>query len=142
MLLSIFKYWYMFLIILIIIAILIIKFIPKKQQKLEIVEEKTYRIHFVTNTKEEIDDYIVEEGIVIDIYPSVRKNGYYFRGWCIDPECTKVYNKKTPITSDLTLYAKWQEQSMDEFLNDTNIVDFRKEVVKTIKNNYKDRNEK
>ena len=142
MLLSIFKYWYIFLIILIIIAILIIKFISKKQQKLEIVEEKTYRIHFVTNTKEEIDDYIVEEGIVIDIYPSVRKNGYYCRGWCIDPECTKVYNKKTPITSDLTLYAKWQEQSMDEFLNDTNIVDFRKEVVKTIKNNYKDRNEK
>lgn len=140
MILSIFQYWYILLIVLIII--LVIVFIPKKKKEIQIVEEKKYRIHFVTNTKEEVNDYIVEEGIILDVFPILKKRGYYFRGWCIDEECTKLFNKKTPITCDLILYAKWQEQSMEEFLNETNIEDFRKDIVKEIKNNYRERNEK
>lgn len=141
MILSILQYWFIIVIILVIILVVIFA-MPKKKKELQIVEEKKYRVQFVTNTKEEVNDYIVEEGIVLDVFPTLKKNGYYFRGWCTDKECTKLFNKKTPITSDLVLYAKWQEQSMEEFLNETNIEDFRKDIVKEIKNNYKERNEK
>lgn len=34
-------------------------------------------------------------------------SGYVFGGWYIDPECTVPFDFKTPITENITLYAKW-----------------------------------
>ncbi|WP_162309378.1 InlB B-repeat-containing protein [Cohnella abietis] len=36
-----------------------------------------------------------------------RWMGYRFEGWYSDPERTLVYDFTTPVTSDITLYAKW-----------------------------------
>ena len=33
--------------------------------------------------------------------------GYKFGGWYIEPACTTAYDFNTPITADITLYAKW-----------------------------------
>ena len=35
------------------------------------------------------------------------KEGYQFAGWFIDSHLSKAYNFDNPVTSDLTLYAKW-----------------------------------
>ncbi len=143
MLLTIFKYWYIFGFAIIGIIVTIYLIIKKRNSEdIQIIEEKMYRIHFVTNIDEKIDDYIVEEDILLNYLPTLKKNGFYFKGWYTDEECLKQFNKKMPIKSDMTLYAKWQELTMNDFLNETNIQSFRKDIVKDIKSNYRKRNEK
>lgn len=39
------------------------------------------------------------------------EQGALFVGWCTDPECTVDYDFSTPVTGDLTLYAKWDTQT-------------------------------
>ena len=40
------------------------------------------------------------------------KNGYILSDWYTDPECSKVFDfETTPVTTDMTLYAKWIERS-------------------------------
>ena len=34
-------------------------------------------------------------------------DGYLFAGWYTDAACTKEYDFNTPVTKDITLYAKW-----------------------------------
>ncbi len=142
MLLTIFKYWYIFCFVLIGIIVFVYLLIKnKKNSDIKINEETKYIIHFVTNTAETIDDYIVEEDVIVNYLPTLKRNGYYFKGWYIDEECSKQFNKKTPIKSDIVLYAKWQALTMDDFLNETDIQTFRKDIVKGIKDNYRKRNE-
>ncbi|MCM1368158.1 MAG: InlB B-repeat-containing protein [Roseburia sp.] len=43
--------------------------------------------------------------IVEPYYPSY--SGYYFAGWYTDIECTGKFDFSSPISSDITLYAKW-----------------------------------
>ncbi|MGN0709397.1 MAG: BspA family leucine-rich repeat surface protein [Anaerovoracaceae bacterium] len=35
------------------------------------------------------------------------KDGYIFDGWYTDKDCTSAYDFSTPVTEDMTLYAKW-----------------------------------
>ena len=37
--------------------------------------------------------------------------GYTFNGWCTEPQRINIYDFETPVTEDLTLYAKWIEKS-------------------------------
>lgn len=37
------------------------------------------------------------------------KEGYTFMGWYMDAECTQLYSFNTIVTSDVTLYAKWDQ---------------------------------
>ena len=36
----------------------------------------------------------------------VAKEGYTL-AWCADEDCTQTYDFDTPVTADVTLYAKW-----------------------------------
>lgn len=36
------------------------------------------------------------------------KDGHVFAGWHVDPEFTSLYDFTTPVTSDMTLHAKWE----------------------------------
>ena len=36
-----------------------------------------------------------------------KKEGHTFGGWFKDDKLTEAYDFKTPVTSDITLYAKW-----------------------------------
>ena len=40
-------------------------------------------------------------------FDSKTKSVYAFMGWYTDPEFTKLFDFDTPVTQDLTLYAKW-----------------------------------
>ena len=37
------------------------------------------------------------------------ETGWTFCGWYTEPECTNKYDFSTPVTADVTLYAKWVE---------------------------------
>ncbi len=36
-------------------------------------------------------------------------DGWFFRGWHTDEECTTPFDFNTPVTSSITLYAKWEK---------------------------------
>ncbi|MBR5573499.1 MAG: InlB B-repeat-containing protein [Paludibacteraceae bacterium] len=44
--------------------------------------------------------------------------GYLFAGWYTDAACTKEYDFNTPVTKDITLYAKWVPYSECIFFKD------------------------
>lgn len=45
--------------------------------------------------------------------PANPTNGIkVFSGWYTDQACTQVYNFSTPVNSDITLYAKWTDPSV------------------------------
>ncbi|WP_195535652.1 DUF4430 domain-containing protein [Collinsella aerofaciens] len=39
------------------------------------------------------------------------REGYAFGGWYTDEACTQAYDFSTPVTADLTLYAKWTKNA-------------------------------
>lgn len=39
------------------------------------------------------------------------RDGYTFGGWFTDEACTQAYDFSTPVTADLTLYAKWTKNA-------------------------------
>jgi uncharacterized repeat protein (TIGR02543 family) len=69
---------------------------------------KTYTVTFNTNGGEKFDSQTVFKGENIDFhYP--KKTGYSFDGWYLDEELTEAFDINSLVTSDLTLYAKWNE---------------------------------
>lgn len=72
-------------------------------------------IEYVLNDGVMPDEYITtyQEGVASAL-PVPKKEGYYFRGWYTDLECTKKIVAITAKTfGDLTLYAKWEEATME-----------------------------
>lgn len=54
----------------------------------------------------ETEDVTVNENETVEeLIPS--REGYNFGGWYEDKDCTKPFDFETPITKDITLYAKW-----------------------------------
>lgn len=56
------------------------------------------------------ENQAVSYGCTVDIpNPEPTADGYTFSGWYTDKDCTdgKEYNFATPVTENLTLYAKW-----------------------------------
>lgn len=41
------------------------------------------------------------------------RDGYTFGGWFTDEACTRAYDFSTPVTADLTLYAKWTKNAVN-----------------------------
>ncbi len=69
----------------------------------------TYIVHFVTDCLIVIEDKIVVEGKLLGKpTPPVREE-YRFGGWFLDYDFKQEYLFDTPVMSNLTLYAKWEE---------------------------------
>ena len=51
--------------------------------------------------------------ITEDDIPTPIRSGYDFRGWYTDKAGTEIFKEDSPITSDLTLYAKWSPYALD-----------------------------
>jgi uncharacterized repeat protein (TIGR02543 family) len=67
----------------------------------------TYTVKFDTNGGSTIADSIVASGTTAAKPADPTKDGYSFGGWYTDAACTAAYNFATPVTANLTLYAKW-----------------------------------
>ena len=49
----------------------------------------------------------VLDGVKVDEPAAPTKEGHTFAGWCTDEAGTTSYDFEAPVTTDLTLYAKW-----------------------------------
>ena len=68
----------------------------------------TYTVTFNSNGGTEIAPKEVVSGLKIKKPSTPTKDKYLFRGWYEDSTFSKEFDFNTPITSDMTLYAKWE----------------------------------
>ena len=82
----------------------------------------TYTVDFVLNggTMKNTEQIVVAGGTVAFEEPT-REN-YLFMGWFTDAACTQRYDFSTPVTGDLTLYAKWRLSVISGTASDGTIV--------------------
>lgn len=65
-------------------------------------------VTFVTNGGTNVDSQQVSYNHAASEPLAPERSGYSFFGWYTDSELTQAYNFHTPVTSNITLYAKWQ----------------------------------
>ena len=68
----------------------------------------THTVTFNSNGGTEIAPKEVVSGVKIKAPSTPTKDKYLFRGWYEDSTFSKKFDFNTPITSDMTLYAKWE----------------------------------
>lgn len=66
-----------------------------------------YIIHFDSNGGTQISDVMTSD-LNLDQLSVPLKDGYTFMGWYIDESMTTIFDITTQITSDITIYAKWE----------------------------------
>lgn len=73
-----------------------------------------YTVSFNANGKDAAmpDSQRVKEGkTATEPADTPQLKGYTFGGWYTDEACTQAYDFNTPVTADLTLYAKWTKNA-------------------------------
>lgn len=69
-----------------------------------------YTVKFDTDGGGTISSQTVREGQFADEPTAPTKSGYTFGGWYQDADLTRRFDfDKTPVTADMTIYAKWLE---------------------------------
>lgn len=68
---------------------------------------KDYQVNFETNGHGIVDSQTIAENGKATEPTNPEKNGYIFDGWYVDEEFTEKFYFNTPITKNITLYAKW-----------------------------------
>lgn len=66
-----------------------------------------YEVTFVTNSDSKLEKAQVAKGGKLVAPTSPSKEGCQFDGWYVDEDLTEEFDFDTPITKDITLYAKW-----------------------------------
>ena len=83
--------------------------------KWELDEPDKFNVIIHTNSDQQMDNQLLEYGDVVVLEDPV-KDGYYFMGWYTDEELSTEYTPIDSITSDVTVYAKWES----EYVHDIN----------------------
>ena len=78
-----------------------------------IVVPDTYTVEFVTDGGTEIEAQTVVKDSKATKPADPEKNGYTFGGWYTDTAYSSEYDFETPVTNDITLYAKWTPDVYD-----------------------------
>ena len=129
---NIIDYWYVLLVALVVVILIIIL----KTKKKEIIKE--YTIEFDTNCDIVVEHITINEGENLPQLPVLSRNGYNFKGWFIDKELKTTVSKNATINENIVVYAKWEEQTMQEFLNQISTETIQKNILKKIRGTYKD----
>ncbi len=74
-------------------------------------EAQTFQVTFNTQGGSAIEAQTVAEGGKVTRPADPTRSGYTFGGWYTDAACTAAYSFDTAVTADLTLYARWTENS-------------------------------
>ncbi len=74
---------------------------------------ETFTVNFETNGGTPITSQTVASGSTIKSVSTTR-SGYTFKGWYTNSGLTSSFDVSTPITSTLTLYAKWEQNSSSQ----------------------------
>ena len=72
-------------------------------------DKETHIVEFDSNGGSPVDDQEVLEGDTAIKPDDPTRDCYDFVGWYTDANLTEKYDFSTPVTSDMTLYAKWEE---------------------------------
>ena len=75
-----------------------------------------YTVSFNANGKDAAmpDSQRVKEGkTATEPADKPQLKGYTFGGWYTDEACTEAYDFSTPVTADMTLYAKWTKNAVN-----------------------------
>ena len=78
-----------------------------KWNRYSISHTKIYTVSFQSNGGTEISSQSVVNGTKAEKPEAPEKEGYFFDGWYSDEETSVSYDFDTPVTSSITLYAKW-----------------------------------
>ncbi len=77
-------------------------------------ETTSFEVFFDTMGGSEIDAITVDLADPVSAPDDPVKEGYVFDGWYLDENYRNAYDFANPITGDLTLYAKWVEDTDDD----------------------------
>ena len=74
-------------------------------------DAKLYTVSFDLNGKEgdKPADRKAVEGSTVSIPEDPTSTGWIFKGWYTDKDCKSLYDFSDPVTADITLYARWEE---------------------------------
>lgn len=70
------------------------------------------KVSFETGEGSKVDFQTTADGKLAKPADPTR-DGYTFGGWYTDEACTQAYDFSTPVTADLTLYAKWTKNAVN-----------------------------
>ena len=71
---------------------------------------KVYTATFYTNGGSSINRQSIEYGKTVKKPKDPTKTGYNLAGWYKDEGLTQLYDFNTPVTADISLYAKWEKK--------------------------------
>ncbi len=74
---------------------------------------KNHTITFDTNGGSAVRAAVVADGKTLTVPSAPAKTGFAFGGWYSDEAMTTAYDFSSPVTQDMTLYAKWNEVDWD-----------------------------
>ena len=80
----------------------------------EIIRHVYAEITFNTNGGSAVESAFVEKGDILVKPADPTREGFSFGGWYTDAGLTYAYDFATPVTADMTLYAKWEANNEDE----------------------------
>src|SRR5699024_10624350 len=72
-------------------------------------DKEVYIVDFDSNGGSRVSSQKVEEGGKVVKPSNPTRDCYDFVGWYTNASFTKKYDFSTPVTSDMTLYAKWED---------------------------------
>ncbi len=70
------------------------------------------KVSFETGEGSKVDFQTTADGKLVKPADPTR-DGYTFGGWYTDEACAQAYDFSTPVTADLTLYAKWTKNAVN-----------------------------
>ena len=71
-------------------------------------EPESFTVSFESNGGSAVEEQTVEKGKTAANPTAPTRKGYSFVGWYSDKDLKNVYDFTSPVTADLTLYAKWK----------------------------------
>lgn len=71
--------------------------------------QKKITVAFDTKGGNSIESLKVAAGESWSLPQNPTRAGYVFKGWYSDVNCTVAYTAASPVSADLTLFAKWEE---------------------------------
>ena len=99
---------------------------------------KAYCIIFHTNCEINIESIVVKAKKQIPALPTLSREGYHFRGWFKDSSLNEEFNLEKMPKENITLYARWETITLDEFLQDINYFTKSANILKSLQNDYED----
>ena len=73
---------------------------------------KPLTIRFMNGTEEYATTTVSKYNTPAEAVTAPTMKGLTFAGWCTDEECTKAWNADAGVTKDVTVYAKWTEDTL------------------------------